>query len=135
MRNITTGRDADFNEQRLAALHDKPVANRIGNILNRTLVMIGKYAEGTLAGCPGVQALRAGKETPSLLIEPRHFQEYEQVMDLFHVSMGMEKVAEIAYYCNQLVDNSEPWKLKKDKNQTTFLNEVLYTLAESSRII
>jgi methionyl-tRNA synthetase len=135
MSDINIGYDADFDEQRLVQLYDKSLANRIGNLVNRSLVMIAKYAGGKLAGRPGAQVLRAGKETPSLLIEQKHFQEYRQVMDSFHVSMGMEKVAEIAYYCNQLVDNSEPWKLARDKNQVTFLDEVLYTLAESLRLI
>jgi methionyl-tRNA synthetase len=135
MSDMARGYDADFDEQRLIKLYDSSLANRIGNLLNRTMVMLGKYAGGAVAGSPGVKARRPGEQTPSVFIEPKHFQEYKEVMESFFVNMGMEKVAVIAYYCNQLVDNSEPWKLARDKSQTTFLNEVLYTLAESLRII
>src|SRR6266581_3741747 len=48
MRNIVTGRDADFSEDRLVARYNADLANSLGNLLNRTLNMIQQYRNGVL---------------------------------------------------------------------------------------
>ncbi len=131
MSDINTGRDADFDEQRLIQLYDKSLGNRIGNLLNRTLNMVHQYRAGILTGRPGLTY----RDTGLPFVEPRITQESTKYMDDHHVNMGLESVAEIGYYCNQLVDKTEPWKLSKLQDQQHFLNEILYTLAESLRFI
>ena len=136
MSDIVTGKDADFSEQRIAQLYNTSLGNRIGNLLNRTLTMIAKYADGKLrGGRPGLEVRRPHEKTLTPLIGPSLFDEYKSLMDQFYVHMGLEKTAEAAYLANQLVDEKQPWVLVRDKGQTIFLDKVLYTLAESLRII
>jgi methionyl-tRNA synthetase len=46
MADIATGRDADFNEERLVMRYNTDLANSVGNLLNRTLNMAAKYRDG-----------------------------------------------------------------------------------------
>jgi methionyl-tRNA synthetase len=136
MSDINTGQDADFDQQRLIELYNKSLGNRIGNLLNRTLTMIDKYADGKLrGGHPGLEVKRPREKTLTPLIGPSLFEEYKNLMDQFYIHMGLEKTAEAAYLANQLVDDKQPWVLFRDKEQSIFLDKVLYTLAESLRII
>jgi methionyl-tRNA synthetase len=41
----------------------------------------------------------------------------------------------LALQCNQIVDAAKPWALAKDSAEREHLDNVLYTLAESLRII
>src|SRR6266536_692412 len=48
MRNITTGKDADFSEERVLSAHNDALANSLGNLLNRTLQMVSRFGDGAL---------------------------------------------------------------------------------------
>jgi len=139
MSDIATGKDADFSEQRLVQRYNTDLANSLGNLLNRTLNMAQKYREGRLAvrhevaGAPDyvstVAAYRAQFEgaqsdTPGKLRAPAYS---------IHLALG--EALSSATLCNQLIDTLAPWKLAKDPAQADLLDAVLYTLAESLRII
>src|SRR5258707_1879026 len=48
MRDITTGKDADFSEQRVRSAYDGALANSLGNLLNRSLPMASRFCNGGL---------------------------------------------------------------------------------------
>ncbi|MGH8102375.1 MAG: methionine--tRNA ligase, partial [Chthoniobacterales bacterium] len=48
MSDIATGKDADFSEERLIERYNADLANRLGNLLNRSLPMIERYKRGEL---------------------------------------------------------------------------------------
>src|SRR5262249_10595535 len=48
MSDMATGQDADFSEERLVERYNSDLANSLGNLLNRTLNMIGKYCGNRL---------------------------------------------------------------------------------------
>src|SRR5262249_37261961 len=48
MRDITTGKDADFSEQRVRSAYDGALANSLGNLLNRSLPMASRFCGGGL---------------------------------------------------------------------------------------
>ncbi|HEY4757721.1 MAG TPA: methionine--tRNA ligase, partial [Chthoniobacterales bacterium] len=48
MSDIVTGHDSDFLEHRIIERHDGDLANSIGNLLNRTLMMVMRYGSGRL---------------------------------------------------------------------------------------
>ena len=60
--DIATGKDADFSEERLIQRFNTDLANNVGNLLNRTLSMTGKFREGKLTriDLPGSVANRSG---------------------------------------------------------------------------
>jgi len=129
MSDIATGRDADFSEERLVQRFNTDLANSLGNLLNRTLSMAAKYREGVLA--EGEAEIRARGEAESA----SQVAAYAAALDRFAPNAALEAAGALATWCNGLVDETAPWKLAKDPAQADKLDAVLYTLAESLRII
>ena len=48
MSDISTGRDADFSEDRILSAHNEALANSLGNLFNRTLQMTIRFCNGAL---------------------------------------------------------------------------------------
>ncbi|MGC3990543.1 MAG: methionine--tRNA ligase [Chthoniobacteraceae bacterium] len=163
MSDISTGRDADFSEERLIQRYNTELANSLGNLLNRTLNMAQKYREGTLQIESDfhslVSQLAAGEEVEEKLPSGVAFEDrdqsspkyrvklaafhsgghafhcYTKEMEECQVSNALSTASGVATACNSLIDLTAPWKLAKDPEQAEHLNAVLYHLAESLRII
>ncbi len=143
MSDIATGKDSDFSEERLVQRYNTELANSLGNLLNRSLSMAAKYREGVLkrlsdptAGfvlqSDGVQTNALGN--PDILTE-EIVRLFRDLLDKHLVSHSLASALSIATAMNGYVDSSAPWKLAKVPAQADRLDAVLYTLAESLRII
>ena len=121
MADITSGKDADFSEERLVSRYNSELANSLGNLLNRTLNMTWKFADGKLA--------RAGAES----IDIR--EEYVTAMAAWFIHQGLSQAFQLAAFCNERIDSQKPWVLARDAAQRAALDALLYNLAESLRII
>jgi methionyl-tRNA synthetase len=127
--DIVTGRDADFSEERLVQRHNVDLANSLGNLLNRTLSMAGRYREGVVER-GDAETRRRGEDVVEQIVPA-----YVAAMDRFEANAAIEAVCELATWCNGFVEESAPWKLAKEPARREKLSGVLYTLAESLRII
>ncbi len=131
MSDISTGKDSDFSEERLVQRFNTDLANSLGNLLNRTLNMVAKYREGILK--------RRDAETQRPDFVQTGTDGYVASIDaaasepLLH--SAIDHAIHIAVGCNQLIDAEKPWALAKDVAQAERLDAVLYTLAESLRIV
>jgi methionyl-tRNA synthetase len=56
-------------------------------------------------------------------------------MGEFQIHLALETVWSFVSRCDQLVETTAPWKLAKDPTQAARLDAVLYSLAESLRIL
>ena len=122
MSDIATGRDADFNEERLVQRYNSDLANGLGNLLNRTLSMAHKYRGGLLRKTmPGA--------TQELVFE------YTQAMDCYEPNRAMAAAALEVVRGNQIVDATAPWKLAKDPTQGDKLDHFFYDMCERLRVI
>ncbi len=130
MRDIATGQDADFNEERLVMLYNSELANGVGNLLNRTLNMTHRYLGGTIRSeCefPEGNALR--RENRSLA------EQYFAHIEAFEVNLAIEAINKIAAHSNVFVETCAPWLLAKDPAQKERLESVLRVLCESVWLI
>jgi methionyl-tRNA synthetase len=125
LSDIATGRDADFSNERLEQRYNTELANSLGNLLNRTLNMAKRYRAGVL------------KKSDSPLAEfiQEKTKAWDASMEAFHVQTAIEALMEIVIRCNAYVEETAPWKLAKDPAQADKLDEVLYSLSESLRIV
>ena len=143
MSDIATGRDSDFSEDRLVQRYNTDLANSLGNLLNRSLNMAAKYREGVVRNlCDPVAGFVLQREGEQPIDTPKPDILTEEITRLFRdlldkhlVSHGLGSALSIATAMNGYVDSSAPWKLAKDPAQAERLDAVLYTLAESLRII
>ena len=152
MREIVTGKDADFSEERLVTRYNTDLANSLGNLLNRTLNMAARYRDGRLklihaetpTGEEGIFDTIEGFHTADGFVNvgderiaklPNACRAYIGMFDAQLVSAGIVHVFEYATSCNQLIDSRAPWKLATDKSKHRELDAVFYHLSESLRII
>jgi len=143
MSDIATGKDADFREERLVEIYNSDLANKLGNLLNRTLSMAGKYREGVAH----VGDEEIGKQVRDACASMRiNFGPYAHVTvitDVDHHSYrglpvfdsALRQVISFTAHCNGFIEAQAPWKLAKMTSNERHLDAVLYTLAESLRII
>lgn len=137
MSDISTGRDSDFSEERLLQMYNIDLANTLGNLLNRTLNMAQMYRGGvikktakdrTFPNASGA-AVAFGESVEALV------PLYRDAMGTHQVDAALGKAMEIGILANGLIEVTAPFKLAKDPAQAELLDAVLYTLAESLRII
>ena len=141
MSDISTGSDADFSEERLVARYNADLANSLGNLLNRTLNMAGRYRQGALAHkmeffSKGGQPL----ELPDISEAPKFnlaqpVEHYYDALSRYDAGAGMKAAIGLSASCNGFVEMHQPWNLAKDSSKGAVLDGVLYQLAESLRII
>jgi methionyl-tRNA synthetase len=131
MRDIATGQDADFNEERLRARYHADLANDLGNLVNRTVSMGRRYRGGTLAAAP------ADKSEDAVALETlgtEAARRFDIAMESSQVHSALEAAWELIAAANGFVESSAPWKLAKDPAQSARLDEVLAVLVEASRL-
>jgi methionyl-tRNA synthetase len=157
MSDIATGRDADFSEERLVQRYNTDLANSLGNLLNRTLNMMAKYRERQIAHREKVGLDVLMNESDRVLFGFQnalegHGRVSNQEGDFvstahqtaqgkveksqpFELKRAIDAISEFVVACNRAVDDEKPWSLAKDSSQAGRLDAVLYSLAESLRII
>jgi len=127
VRDIVTGKDSDFDLERLIMLFNTELANELGNLCNRALNMSQRFTAGVLHhGAPLTAddaALQASLTESTAA--------YQAAMDECDVSRGLESISRHVVHCNGYAERMKPWELNKDPANAERLATVLYHLAES----
>jgi methionyl-tRNA synthetase len=132
--DIATGQDADFSEELLVERYNTDLANSLGNLLNRSLTMIEKYRARKLTRSESTDSYPV--EEYGLRVSPTlALIEYINAMTGYNPHLACQVALNLTLQCNQIVDAAKPWVLAKDSAEREHLDQVLYTLAESLRII
>lgn len=131
LREINLGQDGNFSRDALISRINADLANDLGNLLHRTLNMIGKFQGGIIEGSaskrPVDEALVAdAMDTVST---------YEAEMEKLALTPAVKTVWAFIGRANKYIDETAPWALAKDPAEKAELAAVLYHLAESLRII
>jgi methionyl-tRNA synthetase len=155
--DILTGYDADFSEDLLVQRYNTDLANSLGNLLNRALSMAAKYRAGILSaraqpiGLAGVITRVVGRYHKAMLgsanathlgLAPEGPAEGDAPDSNFppaQINLAINFALAVANICNKVVDFEKPWAVAKleinDPTKAKHLDDILYTLAESLRII
>ena len=132
MRDIATGQDADFNEERLRTRYNADLANDLGNLVNRTVSMVRRYRGGVLATAPGERSSADAASMQALAADV--VGRFDAAMENCQVHAALEAAWELVVAANGFVESSAPWKLAKDPARSARLDEVLAVLVESARL-
>lgn len=131
LREITLGMDGNFSRDALIHRINADLANDLGNLLHRTLTMIGRFNGGVIRE-PGETAavdqelIKLARETAAA---------YESLMDHMDINSAIKQIWALISRTNKYIDETAPWALAKNPDQTGRLNTVLYNLAETLRIV
>ena len=131
LREIALGQDGNFSRDALIGRINADLANDLGNLLHRTLNMIGKFQNGV------IEAAITKNETDAALIADAAelLAAYESGMENMEISPVMKKLWAFIGRANKYIDETAPWALAKDVAKKAELATVMYNLAESLRVI
>lgn len=107
------------------------LANKLGNLVNRTVAMINKYFDGVIQ--PG--DVEGEFDADLKAVATGAIEKIEAKMKGLHVADSMDEIWAIVDRANKYIDETTPWVLAKNEEDKPRLGTVLYNLAESIRII
>ena len=125
LRELDIGPDGNWTDGGFRARYSAELANGLGNLVNRSLSMLKRYREGVVPAKSdelSAEATKAANETRALL-------EQSQLQG------ALQSIQALVTRANQYVDQTAPFKLAKDPAQAKRLDEVLYNLAETCRVL
>lgn len=131
LREITLGLDGNFSRDALIQRINADLANDLGNLLHRTLNMIGKFQQKILL--PTTEGTDLDKSFRAEALDTA--KSYRKLMEKIQLSDAVKLVWKFIGRANKYIDETMPWKLAKDENQRQELANVLYNLAESLRVV
>jgi methionyl-tRNA synthetase len=109
LRHIPSYNDGDFSWDTYDSAYNNELANELGNAVQRTVVMIQKYLEGSVGIVP--EAEHDSKEVEQAITECRFDRALDRIWDQVR---GL----------NQYIDVEKPWEIAKSGDQD-HLREVL----------
>jgi methionyl-tRNA synthetase len=125
LRELDIGPDGNWTDAGFKARYQAELANGLGNLVNRSLSMLKRYRNSIVPARSDELAPEAAKvvaETRSLLEQNR-------------LQAVLQTIWSLVTRANQYVDQTAPFKLAKDPAHARRLDEVLYNLAETCRIL
>ncbi len=130
LRLMSFGADGDFSQNALRQQYNVELANGVGNLLSRTVKMIGKYFDGEIPA-----AEETVDEATSVVAAAEQLNQGAQAaMDQCAFHTYLDGVMGLVDATNKFIEITEPFKLK-DASQRPRLATVLYTCAEALRIV
>ncbi len=143
LREIPFGQDGNFSLEAMVTRYNADLANGYGNLVSRTLKMIQSYFDGMI---PEV----SGWEGTTSELGPGRYLVYDDLKTLtatadrlrfseseLEFSNELSAVFQFLKNVDGFISNAAPWKLAAaaDGDSSNLLRTVLYTAAESIRII
>jgi methionyl-tRNA synthetase len=129
LRDMSFGLDASFSEVGLAERINSDLANDLGNLLNRTLGMLGKYRQGVVPEAGNLEPIDAALRDAFVTLPDR----LTVMVDNLQFDRAIESVLEAVRKANKYIAETQPWALAKDEANAGRLNTVLYTCLEALR--
>ncbi|MFA6544267.1 MAG: methionine--tRNA ligase [Limisphaerales bacterium] len=125
VRELDIGPDGNWTDAGFAARYQAELANGLGNLVNRSLSMLKRYRAGVVPARHDELATDASKAAADTVAHLRASE----------LQKALHSIWTLVTRANQYVDQTAPFKLAKDPAQAARLDEVLYNLVESCRVL
>ena len=126
-REVTFGQDGVISLDGFAARYTNELANELGNLVSRTVSMVGKYRGGQTPPAGGDAGL--AQEGAAMVAACR------ARFDAVEITPALESVWEFVRRLNRFVEEQAPWKLAKEQAHAARLDAVLHDLVAGLRLI
>jgi methionyl-tRNA synthetase len=131
LRDMVFGLDADFSEEAFVARLNADLANDLGNLASRATTLIVNLSQGVVPQ-PGAPS---AAETDLAAAFTKAKVDVAGAMEEFAFQRALAAIWEFIGVVNRYVDATQPWALAKDAGKRERLPAVLYSLAESLRVL
>jgi methionyl-tRNA synthetase len=137
LREIVFGQDGSFSFDALVQRYNADLANGYGNLVSRTLAMIGRYFDGLvpLPATGGGAIPRAGSIKAEI---PAAIAAFATHFDALDFSRALESAWSLVATVDGFLTATAPWKKDDDvteEQQQAYRSTILYIAAEAIRII
>ena len=125
LRELDIGPDGNWTDAGFKSRYQAELANGLGNLVNRSLSMLKRYRNGIVPAKHdelAAAAAKAADETRALLKQNQ-------------LQAALQSIWGLVTRANQYVDQTKPFSLAKDPAQAKRLDEVLYNLTETCRVL
>jgi methionyl-tRNA synthetase len=138
LREIRATEDGDFSLERFTRTYHRDLADQLGNLLNRVVTMVSRYAGGVVPA-PGVR-----EELDQRLVNTAEGlrERVEEAMAQFAPHEALFAIWELVSAANKYVSEVEPWTLARQRASgpervasAERLATILYNLTETLRLI
>ena len=131
MREMALGADSSFSNEIMINRINSDLANGLGNLVSRTVAMVGKYFGGTL---PEEQL--PGEFDDELIAAASGLSaKVDEYVEQTQLNNALAEIFRVVSRANKYIDETTPWVLAKDEANKPRLAAVLYNLLDTIRII
>lgn len=130
LREIPYDRGGDMTEDGLVRRYNAELAHDLGNLVNRTVSMSGRYLDGALPELGAPQ----GADAELVAAIDAAAARYHAAMRGLHFDEALGAVMSITSAANGYAESQAPWTLHKE-GQTERLGQVLAVMAETCRVL
>ncbi|MEM6886123.1 MAG: class I tRNA ligase family protein, partial [Verrucomicrobiota bacterium] len=131
LREMALGQDADFSLDQFHQRYQSELGNNLGNLLNRTVSMIGRYRDGAVPQQISDSELETSMKADVLA----SISKYRELMDQWQVHLALTELWKGITRTNQYIEEAAPWKLAKDEAEAERLDCVLNHMATALWIL
>ncbi|NBI27541.1 methionine--tRNA ligase [Chengkuizengella marina] len=132
LREVPFGSDGTFTPENFVDRINFDLANDLGNLLNRTIVMIDKYFVGVI---PTYKGYVTDFDEQLENIVKESVEEVEQAMEKMEFSVALAAIWKMISFTNKYIDLTQPWLIAKNEEKREELASVMVHLTESLRIV
>ncbi len=126
-RDVQFGQDGSVSTAAFELRYESELANELGNLASRTIGMLMRYRDGSVA---------PGELDPALVEDFEGLPERVAAhVDRAELTLALEEIWQRVRRLNRYVEEQAPWVLAKDEERSGELDRVLRSLVEGLRSV
>ena len=132
LREVNRTVDTDLTDQRIIDRYDRDLANGVGNLVNRTVTMIGRYCADQLPSVleAAERARRSHHQRDGSVAAA-----IDRALDRFDLQAATDQIVRLVDDANATIQQTRPWELARLDNHHERLHPVLGDLLARCRTI